>query len=282
MPQIKKILFPVDFSESCLGAGRYVEAFAGQFEDEIMLLHVITRGEHTLPEELLPGRKAKLDAFLANELKYFTTDRICTIAEDDIDPSQLIVEVAQSWCPDIVMLPTHGLGFFRRHLLGSVTAKALHDLRCPVWTSVHAESAPALENIHCRKILCSLDLGVCSRGVLQWAAWLAKEYGAELGIVHATAAIDASVASLNIEEEFNRQVAAHSKKRIDALQAEAGTTGQVLINPGQPETVVAQTAAEFNADLLVIGRHSSEGIAGNVFHSAYAILREAPCPVISV
>jgi len=282
MPRIKKILFPVDFSESCLGAGRYVEAFAGQFEAEIMLLHVITRGEHTLPEELLPGRKAKLDAFLANELKYFTTDRICTIAEDDIDPSQLIVEVAQSWCPDIVMLPTHGLGFFRRHLLGSVTAKALHDLRCPVWTSVHAESAPALENIHCRKILCSVDLSVCSRGVLQWAAWLAKEYRAELGIVHATAAIDASVASLNIEEEFNRQVSAHSKKRVDALQAEAGTAGQVFIKPGRPETVVAQTAAEFNADLLVIGRHSSEGIAGNVFHSAYAILREAPCPVISV
>ncbi|MGA2712621.1 MAG: universal stress protein [Bryobacteraceae bacterium] len=282
MPQIKKILFPVDFSESCLGAGRYVEAFAGQFEAEIMLLHVITRGEHTFPQELLPGRKAKLDAFLANELKYFTTDRICTIADDDIDPSQVIVEVAQSWCPDIVMLPTHGLGFFRRHLLGSVTAKALHDLRCPVWTSVHAESAPALEDIHCRKILCSVDLSVCSRNVLQWAAWLAKQYRADLGIVHATAAIDASVASLNIEEEFNRQVSTHAKKRIDALQAEAGTTAEVFINPGRPETIVARTAAEFNADLVVIGRHSGEGIAENVFHSAYAILREAPCPVISV
>ena len=165
MPQIKRILFPVDFSESCAGAGRYVEAFAGQFEAEIMLLHVITRGEHTLPDELLPVRKAQLDAFLADELKYFTTHRICIIADDDIDPATEIVESARSWCPDMVMLPTHGLGFFRRHLLGSVTAKLLHDLRCPIWTSVHAESAPALEDIHCRRILCSVDFSECSRNV---------------------------------------------------------------------------------------------------------------------
>lgn len=282
MPQIKRILFPVDFSESCVGAGRYLEAFAGQFEAEIMLLHVITRGEHTLPDELLPGRKEKLDAFLANELKYFTTQRICTIANDDIDPSQVIVETAQSWCPDLVMLPTHGLGFFRRHLLGSVTAKALHDLRCPIWTSVHAESAPALENIHCRRILCSVDLSVCSRNVLQWAAWLARQYRAELGVVHATTAIDASVASLNIEEEFNRQVSAQARTKIDALQAEAGTAAEVFICPGRPEAVVAETAGDFKADLVVIGRHSGEGITGNLFQSAYAILREAPCPVISV
>lgn len=282
MPQIKKILFPVDFSESSLGAGRYVEAFAGQFEAEIMLLHVITMGEHTLPEELLPGRQEKLDAFLADELKYFTTQRICTIANYDIDPAQVIVETAQSWCPDIVMLATHGLGFFRRHLLGSVTAKALHDLRCAVWTSVHAESAPALENIHCRRILCSVDLSVCSRKVLQWADWLAKQYRADLGIVHATADIDASVASLNIEEEFVRQVSANAKTRIDALQAEAGTTAEVFINPGRPETVVAEAAGDFKADLVVIGRHTGEGISGKLFQSAYAILREAPCPVISV
>ena len=118
---------------------------------------------------------------------------------------------------------------------------------------------------------------------LQWADWLAKQYQAKLGIVHATAAIDTTVASLDIEEEFDRQVSTQAKARIDALQAEAGTTAhQVFINPGQPEAVVADAAREFAADLLVIGRHSGEGIAADLFQSAYAILREAPCPVISV
>jgi len=62
MPLIKKILFPVDFSNNCLGVGRYVESFAGGFGAEIMLLHVVGMGEHNLAEELLPRRQEQLNA----------------------------------------------------------------------------------------------------------------------------------------------------------------------------------------------------------------------------
>jgi hypothetical protein len=37
MPLIKKILFLVDFSDSCIGADRYVESLAGRFEAEIIV-----------------------------------------------------------------------------------------------------------------------------------------------------------------------------------------------------------------------------------------------------
>jgi nucleotide-binding universal stress UspA family protein len=43
-----------------------------------------------------------------------------------------------------VDLPTHGLGAFRRSLIGSITAKVLHDAECPVWTGVHLAQAPPL------------------------------------------------------------------------------------------------------------------------------------------
>ncbi len=279
MPQIKKILFPVDFSESSLGATRYVEFFAGRFEAEIMLLHAVAMGERTLPEELLPQRKAELDAFMAEELKYFTTHRVCEIEDD---PAAAIVTEAREWGADLVMMPTHGLGFFRRHLLGSVTAKVLHDLTCPVWTSVHAEKAPPLEAIHCRRVLCAVALDACSRHVLEWAAWLADHCDAKLGIVYATQALDTSMSSWTIEEEYNRQVSADAAKRIAALQAEAGTSAEVIVAPGKVETVVAGAAKDLDADLLVIGRHNAEGVAGQLFQSAYAILREAPCPVVSI
>jgi nucleotide-binding universal stress UspA family protein len=190
--------------------------------------------------------------------------------------------MAQSWEPALVMLPTHGSGFFQRHLLGSVTARALHDLACPVWTSVHAESAPALEGIHCHRILCSVDLMENSRDVVDWSGWLARQYDAKLGIVHATAMMDASIASVDLEEEFNRQVSAQARKQIGDLQAKSGTTAQVFINPGRRETVVADAVREFKADLLVIGRDNGSGMVDDLFQSAYAILRESPCPVISV
>jgi nucleotide-binding universal stress UspA family protein len=281
MPQIKKILFPVDFSETCRGAARYVEAFAGQFEAEIMLFHGVVRGADTLAEELLPIRQNELDKFLAEELKYFTTHRVCKTTED---PPAAIAEAARSWGPDLVMMPTYGLGYFRRHLIGSATAKTLHDLSCPVWTSIHAESAPPLEEIHCRKILCSLDSTENGRKVLEWAAWLAGQYQASLGIVHATRAADAPESSgWYLGEELSLQVSAQAKKWIDTLQSEAGTAVETLIRPGSPAKVVAGAVGEFGADLLVMGRHGSGGgIAGHLFQNAYAILCESPCPVISI
>src|ERR1700733_3047813 len=98
VPLINKILFPVDFSPGCRSAARYVEAFAGRFEAEIMLLHVVGMGEHNLAEQLLPLRQAQLDAYLADELKYFATERICVIGDD---PASEIVAAALRWQPDL-------------------------------------------------------------------------------------------------------------------------------------------------------------------------------------
>ena len=83
MFQIKKILFPVDFSEPCLGASRYVEAFAGRFQAEITLLHVVdvtanrimgaaafwsVQGVDLAKEAREWGRR-QMDTFLIDELK---------------------------------------------------------------------------------------------------------------------------------------------------------------------------------------------------------------------
>ncbi len=276
MPLIKRILFPVDFSDGCLGGARYVEAFAGRFEAEIMLLHVVGMGEHNLAEELLPGRRAQLGAFLADDLKYFATKRVCVTG----DASSEIVNAARRWGPDLVMMPTHGLGVFRRSLLGSVTAKVLHDLDCPVWTSAHLETAPPLEEIHCRSVLCAVDLTERSRSILEWAAWLAGEYQAALGIVHATAEFPVAHYGWNREEEFAQSVSEHTARRIEILQNETGTAGQLFVSSGDPAKVVARAAKDFRADLLVIGKHGTAG--AYLRHNAYAILCDSPCPVISI
>jgi nucleotide-binding universal stress UspA family protein len=181
------------------------------------------------------------------------------------------------------MMPTHGLGDFRRHLLGSVTAKVLHDLECPVWTAVHAETAPQFEQIHCRRILCAVDFTERSERLLEWADWLAGKFHASLGIVHAMSEVEPSLSSSwNLGMEFQQYVSERARREIDGLQARVGTTAQVFINPGRPDVVVAGAATELTADLLVIGRRSEAGVVGDLLHSASAIVREAPCPVVSI
>jgi len=81
---------------------------------------------------------------------------------------------------------------------------------------------------------------------------------------------------------YQQYVAEQAKKEIDALQAQVGTAPHVFISSGDPAKVIASAAKDFDADLLVIGRHGVAGLAGNLLQNAYAILRESPGPVISI
>lgn len=276
MPSIKKILFPVDFSERCTGAARYVESIAGWFEAEIMLFHVVDAATYDpIAQRIYALRREHVQTFLAEELKQFTTRRICAIG----DPAEEIVKMARSWAPDLVMMPTYGLGFYRPSLLGSVTAKVLHDVDCPVWTGVHTEQAPPLEKITYFRVLCAVDFGRRSAKILEWADSLAREYGAELGIVHAAPLVEPPPGHQR-NREFTASLEADARAQIGALQGTVGTSATVFIDGGEPAKVVNCAAREFNADLLVIGRHGGDD--RYLRHNAYAIIRESPSPVVSI
>jgi len=278
MPQIGKVLLPVDFSDACLGAARYTEALAGRFEAAIMLLHVVGMGEHNLAADLKASKQAQLDAFMADELKYFSTERVCVAGE----PAVEIVAAARRWQADLVMIPTHGLGAYRSFLLGSVAAKILHDLSCPVWTSAHSEAAPPLERIHCRKILCGLDLSARSQSVLEWAAWLSRQYDADLAIVHAMPDLPPEFYGWSLSNEFEQTAFDRAEKQMETLRSGTGLPARIFIRPGEPAAAIAKTASDFDADLLVIGRHSGTGIGGYLRRHSYAIIRGSPCPVVSI
>jgi nucleotide-binding universal stress UspA family protein len=281
VPSIKKILFPVDFSQRSIGAARYVEAFAAWFDSKIMLLHVIDADEtatrDSIAQQWLLSREEQLETFLADELKSFTSRRVCKIG----DPTEEIIKMVRFWAPDLVMMPTHGLGFFRPSLLGSVTAKVLHDVDCPVWTAVHAEQTPPLQKITLSKVLCAVDLATRSAHVLEWAASLANQREVDLGIVHAAPILEPSPGRTP-DRDLTDSLVANAKARLARLQATVGIRATVFVNAGEPHKVVECAAREFDADLLIIGRHSGDGLDGYLRQNAYRIIRESRCPVISI
>ena len=65
------------------------------------------------------------------------------------------------------MMPTRGSRVYRRYVIGSVTAKVLHDANTPVWTGIHNRTAPPFSTTF-RRILCAADLGPHSVQVLKW------------------------------------------------------------------------------------------------------------------
>jgi nucleotide-binding universal stress UspA family protein len=58
--------------------------------------------------------------------------------------------------------------------------------------------------------------------------------------------------------------------------------GEVVIDAGAPHAVVARVAERANADLVVIGRGVNTGLLGRLRANAYEIIRNSPCPVLSL
>lgn len=289
MPTFSRILMPVAFSPRCQGAAQYAEALACHFHAEVILLHVVTPvTAYGCPDAMVLSpdvtadavaqSKIELEEFLPGEFKGISVRR----AVVEGDPAQEIVGFAKSEGVDLIVMPTHGYGPFRRFLLGSVTAKVLHDAHCPVWTGPHMEEAPAYPSISFRNVLCAVDLGPDTRRILLWAGEFAHEYGADLSVVHAIPASTVSLGGFYFDPEWRAHIINEARDRISFLLDELHFPGEVLIETGDVAPVVRSVAQERKANVVVIGRGHAAGMLGGLRMHAYAILRESPCPVAAL
>ena len=73
-----------------------------------------------------------------------------------------------------------------------------------------------------------------------------------------------------------------AREQLEELLAEVGVDAVVVLDDGDVPRVVRNVAGSIGADLVVIGRHAGAGILGRLREHAYAIVRESPCPVVSV
>jgi len=122
-----------------------------------------------------------LDQFMVNEFAGLKVQRQIVRG----DPALEVVRCARNEKTDLIMMPTHGRGPFRRFVLGSVTAKVLHDTPCPVWTSAHLDVDRPSAPLNLANVLCAVDLDDTGGHTLRYAANFAPRIGAKLTIVHA-------------------------------------------------------------------------------------------------
>ncbi len=279
---VKHILFPVDYSEACRRAAPYVETAARTFGARISLLHVLSPFPLNVDNSLHFLTDSELQATLTRERnalyslarQMFSNDffehpeKMDLVAHLEGEAAQKIVSYATEHNADLIMMPTHGLGTFRRLLIGSTTAKVLHDAPMPVWTSVHGPQEDSGNKAWSERILCAIDLGPCSMRVLQMAQSLADRLKAKWCVLHA-------VRSDGADER---------QARVEAMRLlnEAGVSAPLCIGYGTPASAIRQHADETSSDLVVIGRGCLTEQWGRLRTNVYAIVRESPCPVLSV
>jgi nucleotide-binding universal stress UspA family protein len=136
--------------------------------------------------------------------------------------------------------------------------------------------SPATSAVPLRRVLCAVDLGPRSEHTFAWAAWLAGEFQAQLTLMHALACAPET------EARWRAQIRDTVAEELVRMQAVVGAQAETLIDAGEPARAICAAVTRTHADVLVIGRGSAAGVFGRLRTNAYAIIRESPCPVVSV
>ena len=187
-----KILFPVDYSAPCqavdsLRSGNGLPLLGGADGVPRLCAPGRDRAERIAGHRSRVCRprhatwkKDRLRQFAAQVFPGQQVDAVVELGE----PGSVIDRVAEQQRADLVMLATRGHGPVRRFLLGSITAKVLHDVGAAVWTGVGAELSGHPVHIPYQSIVCALDDSLEAESVLRAAASIASAYGAQLWILH--------------------------------------------------------------------------------------------------
>jgi nucleotide-binding universal stress UspA family protein len=276
---IENILFPVDFSPSCVAIAAYVKRAATILGSRVTLLHVCDLASHNgfelyvrPPQEIAEehwsiGGK-RIDSFLDSEFPLAKSPRILRSGE----AAQQIAQAASSGGFDLIIMPTHA-GRFRRMLLGSTTAKVLNDAVCPVMTTEHAEIIAPRPLQH-REWVCFVTLDEDPKRVLELANRAAEAAGARLSLIHVIQNDGSGAQQDRTKEEKARH-------RIGELQKSIGCEAALRVVRGPVKDAFLDAGRRSAADVLIIGRPQSEN-RGRMSDFTYGVVRDSPFPVLSL
>jgi nucleotide-binding universal stress UspA family protein len=289
--EIRHILFPTDFSNLALAAEDYVRVFARSFEARVSILHAVDYPlyRYDLPPASFmettgidtPEKHAR--ETIENVLPGLVAERVVQVG----DPARVIKEFAETNSVDLIMMPTHGYGLFRRALIGSVTAKTLHDVQCNVWTMAHMETHPRVADATPSRMVCAIDIAPESVEVIRSASQVAGRFGAKLWLAHVVGHVmsvrdeyldDRSPLALDLQKHY----VDFARGKIANFQREAGTNLEVCVDFGAVSAVLAEMARKLHANLMITGRGVSENLLGSVRSHGYPIIQESPCPILRV
>ncbi len=297
MAPIRHVLCPTDFSAYSESSLRYAVLLAKWFGADLTCLFVLADplapvqgyARLQLPPGGGPGAKEKLQ----ERLELFAAPAAATglpartvIAEGEVPES--ILREARHLPGCLIVLGTHGHGGFENLVLGSVTEKVLRKAPCPVMTIPREPERSPATAIPFGRILCAIDFSPCSVAALAGALDLVPPSGASVTAVHVFRELPVAEAPEMVHfnvPEYRRLIEKERREQLKAFVEKNGRGRPVEIRllAGKPWRRIVHLAHEIEADLVVLGVQGRTAADLLLFGStAHHVVREAPCPVLTV
>jgi len=284
------ILFPIDFSDRCRAVTPFVKSMAKKFNAKITLMHTLG-----VPRGFYGGVDASYPIVVDwDAMKNDAVEQMLRLLDVDSHFPQEVTAVAVSGEPateivdftavhdvDLIMMPTHGYGPFRTLLLGSVPAKVLHDCDCPVWTAAHTDAPTLPEHVKCENVMCAIDTTPDAVRIIRSAVSVAEGLHARLRLIHAVPPVDQTPLT-RFEDVFRADIMRLARENVLKIRDEADSDVDICMEMGPISKVVRAASLHHEADLVMIGHGKVHETLGRLRTNAYTIIRDAPCPVLSL
>jgi universal stress protein A len=137
-----------------------------------------------------------------------------------------------------------------------------------------------------KRILVPVDFSDCSRKALAYAVPFAKQFGAEIVLLHVVQPYLAVAEVAAIDTVAIRNQARETAKgELKKLRLSIAEDVQIrtLVRMGNPAHEIVKSAATVDADLILLSTHGRTGLGRVLFGSvAEHVTRYAKCPVLTV
>jgi nucleotide-binding universal stress UspA family protein len=293
MLTLTHILCPTDFSDVSATAEGYAVALAAHYEARLTLLHVdppvpimAPYGEIPVDARLFEEQRAQAERDMAAARDRARAAGVAVTATlIGGYPGREILAAAADEDADLIVLGSHGRGGVEHLLLGSVAEKVLRKAPCPVMV-VPATAAPRAGALFAR-ILCPIDGSSGSAEAIEYAVSLARETDGRLTLATVVEPLPEAGEFTAIDAaEYQRGAEARAATMLrEAVPAAMREWCRVdeRVAVGKPSTRILETAAEIDADVIVMGVRGRGAVDLLAFGSTTNdVVRRSPCPVFVV
>lgn len=294
---IERILLATDSSEGARRAEEYACYLARLWGAEVIAVTVLEfptgmNPKHPVNEiyltQLLKDATRNLAEAKArvSELGIAIETRIATGI-----PSEEILTTARTEGVDFLILGTRGKTGLAHVLLGSTAERVIRVAPCPVLAVRAGEKGTAgkpeqFRQVEIGRILVPVDFSDCSLDAVEYAAIWAQQLKGELTLLHVLEPVSYGLdftLGQSAERQRTKELIHGRLEQISSALRRAGVTVDHRLLGGYPADSVLEHARATRADLIAMGTHGRRGLSHVLMGSvAEAVLRQAPCPVLTV
>lgn len=293
MLNIKKILFPTDFSACAERAFTHAGEIATLFDAEIHAFHTRIKQADEYPalqhvladleEEDISSSSAAEQVIHPPKANH---DLIIQADATDSSACNAILEYSEKHDIDLIVMGSHGRRGPRRLFLGSTAECVIRNAHCPVLTL--RNEASTLEKNTIKHILIPMDFSSFSIEALRYANELARLWNAKISLVHAIEETIIPVvygveamsftSTMPLKDKSNKELKILADEYLDDdLERDIHT---LIGNPANEITYYAEQNA---VDLILLASHGLTGFKRFLLGSvAEKLNRKAPCAVMTI